>query len=104
MSLKKLVVACLVCGSVVLGTGATTFAGEITGNQKATNQYTPINITQSDSVAEPRAAECAFSGLEDDLAKPGETQTPHGFSAYDFYLPPGVAQACSYANNGNRPE
>lgn len=103
MSLKKLVVAGVVCGSVVLGTSATAFAGEITGNQKAENQFTPINIENSDSVAEPKAAECAFSGLEDDLAKPGETQTPHGFSAYDVVLPPGVAAACSYANNGRRP-
>lgn len=103
MALKRLVVACVVCGSVVLGTGAAAFAGEITGNSKAENQYTPINIAKSDSVAEPKAAECAFSGLEDDLGVPGETQTPHGFSAYDVYLPPGVAQVCSYANNGRRP-
>lgn len=59
--------------------------------------------SESDSDAEPRRAECAFSGLEDDLAEidPGEVQTPHGESAFDVVFDPGVAQVCSFLNHGH---
>ena len=75
MAMKKLLAASAVCGAVLLGAASPAFAGEITGNKKAENQFTPINILESDSVAEPKASECAFSGLED-LRRPRRGADP----------------------------
>jgi hypothetical protein len=99
MAIRK-VAATAVCAAAVLVSSGTVLAGERAGN----GEWTPINPREPGvSDADPRNAACAFSGLEDDeeLGGPGVVQTPHGETAFDIVFPAGVAQVCSWYNNGN---
>lgn len=97
--MKQLAAAGLVVAAT-LGTGASAFAGERTGEGKPT----PIDSGTRNGKAVP-AAICAFSGLEDfdqeGDVQPGEVQTPHGESAFDVVFPPGSARICSVLNHGH---
>lgn len=85
-TVRKLIVAALICGTSVVGANAgSAFAGEVTGN----NTFTPVNSGQANSI-------CAFSGLEDndDLEEPVEPGVVQTFgSVGPSQIPgPGVAE------------
>lgn len=98
MWIRKIVAASAICAAGVVGVSAPVLAGEVTGN----GDYTPINTRESDSQATPRAAICAFSGLEDEEpnAGPGNVQNPK-FDANGADYDPGSARACSFLNHGH---
>ena len=59
--MRKALLGTLLAASIVLGTGATAFAGEVTGN----GELTPINGYQAGSI-------CSFSGQNDDPSGGGD--------------------------------
>jgi hypothetical protein len=61
-SARRTLGAAAICAAVVLGSGGSAFAGEITGSGKPTPAGTNAKSL------------CAFSGLEDEPHSPGTTQ------------------------------
>ena len=104
--IRKQLVGTAICAAAIVGFGGSAFAGERAGN----GEWTPIQQEENHvgAPAEPKNAECAFSGLQDDewetLGGPGSVQTPHGEPAFDEFFPPGIASVCQFLNNGNNPK